>query len=114
MYFHKEIFKMADVIVTPTTGVTAYPIRNDAVKYGELDYINGAAMVRFQIAGNFLGLPAITVKVGYDKQGMPIGLQFIGRPWSEATLLHLAYALEGLCSKSYKKPQIYFDLLRKA
>ncbi|KAK1299811.1 Fatty acid amide hydrolase [Acorus calamus] len=113
MYFHKEIFKKADVIVTPTTGVTAYPIRNDAVKYGELDYINGAAMVRFQIAGNFLGLPAITVKVGYDKQGMPIGLQFIGRPWSEATLLHLAYALEGLCSKNYKKPQIYFDLLRK-
>ncbi|KAK1276849.1 Fatty acid amide hydrolase [Acorus gramineus] len=50
--------------------------------------------MRFQIAGNFLGLPAITVKVGYDKHGMPIGLQFIGRPWSEATLLHLAYALE--------------------
>jgi len=53
-----------------------------------------AALVRYSIAGNFLGLPAITVKVGYDKGGLPIGLQFIGRPWSEATLLHIAFAMQ--------------------
>lgn len=68
MYFHKEIFKHADVIVTPTTGywprtlishinfwnqtycepycshfhsVTAYPLQRDTFKTGELDYING-------------------------------------------------------------------------
>ncbi|ERN08605.1 hypothetical protein AMTR_s00017p00168960 [Amborella trichopoda] len=93
--------------------VTAYPIRNDALKYGELDYINGAALIRYQIAGNFLGLPAITVPIGYDKQGMPIGLQFIGRPWSEATLLHLAYAMQGLYSGSYQKPRVFYNLLSK-
>ncbi|KAJ1686182.1 hypothetical protein LUZ63_017572 [Rhynchospora breviuscula] len=113
MYFHKEIFKMADVIVTPTTGVTAYPIQNDALESGELDYINGAALVRFSIAGNFLGLPAITVMVGYDQAGLPIGLQFIGRPWSEATLLHLAFAVQAVCSKSYAKPMVFYDLLKK-
>jgi Asp-tRNA(Asn)/Glu-tRNA(Gln) amidotransferase A subunit family amidase len=53
-----------------------------------------AALVRYSIAGNFLGLPAITVMVGYDKAGLPIGLQFIGRPWSEATLLHIAFAMQ--------------------
>ncbi|KAJ3703660.1 hypothetical protein LUZ61_007365 [Rhynchospora tenuis] len=113
MYFHKEIFKMADVIVTPTTGVTAYPLQNDALESGELDYINGAALVRFSIAGNFLGLPAITVMVGYDQAGLPIGLQFIGRPWSEATLLHLAFAIQAVCSKSYTKPMVCYDLLKK-
>ncbi|MQL79405.1 hypothetical protein Taro_011832 [Colocasia esculenta] len=113
MYFHKEIFKVADVIVTPTTGVTAYPIQDDSLETGELDYINGAALMRFQVAGNFLGLPVITVPVGYDKEGMPIGLQLIGRPWSEATLLHLAFAIQDLCIKSYRKPKVFFDLLKK-
>lgn len=113
MYFHKEIFKKADVIVTPTTGVTAYPLQKDTFKTGELDYINGAALVRFMIAGNFLGLPAITVMVGCDKGGMPIGIQFIGRPWSEATLLHLAYGLQVICSKSFKRPMIFYDLLKE-
>ncbi|XP_011624340.1 fatty acid amide hydrolase isoform X2 [Amborella trichopoda] len=110
---HVKIYLDVDFILSRSTGVTAYPIRNDALKYGELDYINGAALIRYQIAGNFLGLPAITVPIGYDKQGMPIGLQFIGRPWSEATLLHLAYAMQGLYSGSYQKPRVFYNLLSK-
>ncbi|GAB2225515.1 hypothetical protein Droror1_Dr00006310 [Drosera rotundifolia] len=34
-------------------------------------------------------------QVGYDKQGLPIGLHLIGRPWGEASLLRLASAIEG-------------------
>ncbi|KAL9393494.1 hypothetical protein Peur_012779 [Populus x canadensis] len=113
MQFHRNIFTKADVIVTPTVGVTAYPIFDDALKTGELDYINGAALVRYQIAGNFLGLPAVTVPVGYDKNGLPIGLQFIGRPWSEPTLIHIAYAMQTLCFSKYRKPQVFYDLLKK-
>ncbi|KAG0499709.1 hypothetical protein HPP92_004400 [Vanilla planifolia] len=112
MYFHNEIFKRADVIVTPTTGVTAYALKSDAFSTGELDYINGAALVRFSISGNFLGLPAVTVLVGYDKGGMPVGLQFIGKPWSEATLLHIAFALQVLLIKSYRKPEVFYDILK--
>lgn len=113
LQFHREIFKTADVIVTPMTGVTAYPLLDDALKTGELDYINGAALVRFSISGNLLGLPAITVMVGCDKKGLPIGLQFIGRPWSESTLLQLAFALQEQCIESYPKPEIFYDLLKK-
>jgi Asp-tRNA(Asn)/Glu-tRNA(Gln) amidotransferase A subunit family amidase len=36
----------------------------------------------------------VNFQVGYDKQGLPIGLQLIGRPWGEATLLRLASAVE--------------------
>ncbi|XP_058227024.1 fatty acid amide hydrolase-like isoform X2 [Rhododendron vialii] len=113
MQFHKNIFAKADVIVTPTTGVTAYTLYDDALKTGELDYINGAALVRYQISGNFLGLPAVTVPVGYDKLGLPIGLQFIGRPWSEATLIHIAFAMQALCISDYKKPQVFYDLFNQ-
>ncbi|PKI31699.1 hypothetical protein CRG98_047909 [Punica granatum] len=111
MQFHNNIFAEADVIVSPMTGVTAYPILDDARETGELDYINGAALVRYSIVGNFLGLPAITVPVGYDKAGLPIGLQLIGRPWSEATLIHIAYAIQALYVGEYKRPEVYYDLL---
>ncbi|XP_057416719.1 fatty acid amide hydrolase-like isoform X2 [Lotus japonicus] len=113
LQFHNKIFAEADVIVSPTTGVTAYPIQDDAQKTGELDYVNGAALIRYSISGNFLGLPAVTVPVGYDKMGLPIGLQFIGRPWAEATLLHLAFAMQAICLTEYRKPVIFYDLLRK-
>jgi Asp-tRNA(Asn)/Glu-tRNA(Gln) amidotransferase A subunit family amidase len=42
LQFHLDVFRKADVIVTPTTGVTAYTIMKDSLKTGELDYINGA------------------------------------------------------------------------
>ncbi|KAK4416645.1 Fatty acid amide hydrolase [Sesamum alatum] len=114
LQFHENIFSVADVIVTPTVGVTAYTIKDDCLKTGELDYINGAALVRYQIAGNFLGLPAVTVPVGYDKSGLPIGLQFIGKPWSESLLIHIASALQALCKSGYKKPEVFFDMLAVA
>ena len=43
---------------------------------------------------NLVGLPAISVPVGHDPSGLPIGLQFIGRPWAEATLLRMASVME--------------------
>ncbi|MCO5555100.1 hypothetical protein L7F22_008641 [Adiantum nelumboides] len=109
MHFHMEIFKKADIIVTPTSGCTAHPIPEAALKVGELNYVVGAKMMHYQIAANFLGLPAITVPVGYDADGMPIGLQLLGRPWSEATLLRVAHAIESLCV--VKRPAVFYDLL---
>ncbi|XP_022774826.1 fatty acid amide hydrolase-like [Durio zibethinus] len=113
MQFHNNIFARADVIVTPTTGVTACTILDDAQKTGELDYITGASIIRYQIAGNFLGLPAVTVPVGYDKAGLPIGLQFIGKPWSEPTLMHIAYAMQALCISKCRKPKVFYNLIEK-
>jgi Asp-tRNA(Asn)/Glu-tRNA(Gln) amidotransferase A subunit family amidase len=57
-------------------------------------------------------------QVGYDRAGLPVGLQFIGRPWSEATLLHLAYAMQEAAACTNKqdcsrKPKVHFDLLKK-
>lgn len=113
MEIHKKIFSKADIIVTPTTGVTAYSILDDTRETGELDYMNGAALVRYQIAGNFLGLPAVTIPVGYDKDGLPIGLQLIGKPWSEATLIHIAYAIQVLHKTEHKTPKVFYDLLQQ-
>ncbi|KAB2634839.1 fatty acid amide hydrolase-like [Pyrus ussuriensis x Pyrus communis] len=112
MYHHMEIFKKVDVIVTPTTGMTAPIIPPAALKDGETDMRVTGYLMRFVIAGNLLGLPAISVPVGYDKQGLPIGLQLIGRPWGESSILRLASAIEELCAKSKKRPVQYFDVLK--
>lgn len=111
MHYHNEIFKRADIIITPTTGATAPLLRRNAENCGELDYGLGAKLMRFLIAGNFLGLPAISVPIGHDEDGLPIGLQLIGRPWSEATLLHVAAVIERLCSSFREPPDVLYDLL---
>lgn len=112
MYHHMEILKKVDVIVTPTTGMTAPVIPPEALKVGETDLQVTGNLMRFIIAPNLLGLPAVSVPIGYDNQGLPIGLQIIGRPWAEASILRLAAAVEDLCPEPKKKPMSYFDILK--
>ncbi|KAL9321336.1 hypothetical protein ACSQ67_013175 [Phaseolus vulgaris] len=114
MYYHMEIFKKVDVIVTPTTGMTAPRIPPSALKSGETDMHTAANLMQFIVAGNLLGLPAISVPVGYDKEGLPIGLQIMGGPWAEATILRVASEVEKLCgeTKKKKKPASYYDVLK--
>ncbi|PHT41706.1 Fatty acid amide hydrolase [Capsicum baccatum] len=112
MYFHMEIFKKVDVIVTPTTGMTAPRIPPSALKVGETDLHVSGDLMRFIITANLLGFPAVTVPVGYDNQGLPIGMQLIGRPWCEASILRLAAAIEETCAEPKKKPLQYYDILK--
>ena len=48
----------------------------------------------FTVTVNLAGLPGISVPAGLDAQGLPLGLQLIGRPLDEGTLFSLAGALE--------------------
>ncbi|OIT26725.1 PREDICTED: fatty acid amide hydrolase-like [Nicotiana attenuata] len=112
MYFHLEIFKKVDIIVTPTTGMTAPRIPPSALNVGETDLQVSGNLMRFIIAANLLGLPAVSVPVGYDKQGLPIGIQLIGRPWCEASILRLAAAIEETCAEPKKKPLQFHDILK--
>lgn len=112
MYYHMEIFKKVDVIVTPTTGMTAPAIPSSALQFGETNLQVSGYLMRFVVAANLLGLPAISIPVGYDKEGLPIGLQLLGKPWSEATILCLASTIEELCGKPKKRPALYYDILK--
>ncbi|KAH0732063.1 hypothetical protein KY289_003251 [Solanum tuberosum] len=112
MYYHMEIFKKVDVIVTPTTGMTAPEIPESALAVGETNLQVVASLMQFAMTANVLGLPAISVPIGHDKQGLPIGLQLIGRPWCEASILRLAAAIEEISAEYRKKPVEFYDILK--
>jgi aspartyl-tRNA(Asn)/glutamyl-tRNA(Gln) amidotransferase subunit A len=44
----------------------------------------------FTIFANYFGLPAISVPCGFDDNGLPVGVQFVGKPWDDAVVLRLA------------------------
>ena len=58
----------------------------------------------YTIPANLAGLPAITVPCGFS-QGLPIGLQFIGRAFDEKTLIRAAYTLEQNTDFHNKRPE---------
>jgi Asp-tRNA(Asn)/Glu-tRNA(Gln) amidotransferase A subunit family amidase len=105
----RQALATCDVIVTPTTAITAPPIRPDALD-GESDLTTLSELMRFAVAANLTGLPAISFPVGYDSQGLPVGMQAIGHPWAEHTLLRLARIAETKLAR--KKPALYFDVWR--
>ena len=89
-----------DAILTPATPSAAFPLgmpQDDPVQM----YLNDV----FTVTVNLAGLPGIAVPAGLDRQGLPLGLQLIGRPWEEGDLLNCALALEtaaGFVSKPSK------------
>ena len=104
-----ECMNDIDVIVTPTTGGTAAPIPEHALPKGESNLVVLERLSRFAAVGNLTGFPAIAVPAGYDRQGLPISCQFMGRPWEEALLLRIARVAEQNIGRV--KPTMYFDLL---
>lgn len=79
-----------DAILTPATPSAAFGL-------GELDEVDPVQMYLndvFTVTVNLAGLPAISVPAGVDRQGLPLGLQLIGRPWDEGDLLNDAQVLE--------------------
>ena len=102
-------FKHVDVILSPTTGVTAPEIKKGALPDGESDLSTTVEIMRFVTAANLTGLPAITFPVGYTQKGLPIGLQVMGKAWDESTLLRMALAAEKIVER--KAPQVHFKIL---
>jgi Asp-tRNA(Asn)/Glu-tRNA(Gln) amidotransferase A subunit family amidase len=109
MRHYREVFKEVDVIVAPAVAVPPPMVALDALEIGESNLTEVIKTLRFASQANLTGLPAISFPAGFNAAGMPIGFQAIGRPWSESTLLRMAYAADALFER--RKPQVYFDLL---
>ena len=83
-----EIFTGIDVLVTPTTPTTAFSL-------GEMadDPLTMYLSDIYTVSANIGGIPAISVPCGFS-DGLPIGLQFMAKPFAESQLLQVAYQFE--------------------
>ena len=79
-----------DAIVAPTVPITAPPIGQHTVRLGSHVETVRSALIRLNRPANIAGLPSLTVPCGFDADGMPIGLQLIGRAFDEHRLLQIA------------------------
>jgi aspartyl-tRNA(Asn)/glutamyl-tRNA(Gln) amidotransferase subunit A len=90
----RRVFEEVDVLVSPTTALTAWRVDEPVLGIGGRDESVLAASWRLTYPFNLTGLPAISVPCGFDHQGLPIGLQIAARPFGETTLLRVAHAYE--------------------
>lgn len=84
-----KAFEKYDILITPTSPTVAFNIGQRSNNPLEM-YLADICTVSINIAG----LPGISVPCGVDSQGMPIGMQIIGKHFDEETILNAAYTYE--------------------
>lgn len=93
------VFEFCDVVVAPTSPTTAFRLGeriDDPLQMYLSDVLT--------LSVNLAGLPGVSVPCGFS-DGLPVGLQFIGRPFEETTLLRVAHAYEQVTPWHDEKPQ---------
>ena len=81
---------VADVLLVPTVAAPAVTI--DSLQRDALGV--SAGHLRLNRPFNFTGVPALAIPVGFDVEGLPLGIQLVARPWAEQTLLACAAAYQ--------------------
>ncbi|SDM67254.1 Asp-tRNA(Asn)/Glu-tRNA(Gln) amidotransferase subunit GatA [Sediminibacillus halophilus] len=97
----EKVFEEYDVIVGPTTPTPAF-------KVGEIidDPLTMYTNDILTIPVNLAGVPGMSVPCGFSSDGLPIGLQIIGKHFDEATMLRTAYAFEQATDHHKKQPEL--------
>lgn len=86
-----KAFKNCDVILTPTSPTAAFPIGDKAMADNPINmYLNDV----FTVSVNLAGLPAMSLPIGLSSDGLPLGMQLIGRAFDEETVFKAGYAVE--------------------
>ncbi|TGQ45432.1 MULTISPECIES: amidase [unclassified Mesorhizobium] len=102
-----RFFESCDALLCPVAMTTAFP----HCAPGTAIEVNGREenywmLPAYGAVFNYSGHPALTIPGGYDGEGLPIGLQLVGRRWSESRLLGIASAIAPL-TDGYRRPTGY-------
>lgn len=97
-----KLYSKFDAIVAPSLPTVAYPIAKDfAQAYPGVR--GGSAIIP---AGNAVGQPAVAVPNGFGENGLPTGIQFTGKAWSESRLLAIATEYQKMTDWHTKRPKL--------
>ena len=98
-----------DILVLPTSSVQATPIPTEAgmAKNGKEEFLNMLGGRRtYTTPSNLAGVPGLSINCGFTSDGLPVGLQLVGRPYDESTLFRAAYAYEQATDWHTRRPEI--------
>ncbi len=90
----EELLRPYAALVLPTTPATAPAIKQKTIALAGREVEVRSLLTRFTRLINLVGLPAISVPCGFGMDGLPVGLQIVGRPMDEQTILAIAHAYE--------------------
>jgi Asp-tRNA(Asn)/Glu-tRNA(Gln) amidotransferase A subunit family amidase len=102
-----SLFKDFDVIVTPTEPFLPPMSGETVVEFGGIREDYEIANMRYLAPFNLLGLPALSLPCGFAENGLPIGMQVIGKPFDETTVLKVGYMYENSTDWHLKYPDKY-------
>jgi aspartyl-tRNA(Asn)/glutamyl-tRNA(Gln) amidotransferase subunit A len=105
------LFQDIDLLALPSTAGPPPRVSELEEAMGFVDPVALDAASRYAYVASLCGNPAGTAPVGFDDQGLPLGLQLIGDVWDEASVLQTMAHLERLEVAQVKPPTGYQDLL---
>lgn len=96
-----EMFEKYDILIAPTTPTTAFRLgekQNDhlAMSYGDI----------YTVSASIAGIPAMSIPCGFNSEGMPIGMQLMGKAFEESKLFRAGYTFEQNTQYHMKRPAI--------
>ena len=94
-----DVFRRVDVLVTPTMTQPAAPFEG----YDTTSIFRGPS---FTAPFNLTGLPAISVPAGFTADGLPVGMQVVGKPFDESTIMRVAYTYQQHARWFERRPPI--------
>lgn len=106
--FVQTAFSEVDILLAPT--VTIPTPRLDVIAADPSESVKTTtAFLRSNRCFSYLGLPALSVPAGFSSDGLPVGLQLIGKPWAEARLLQCGAAYQGATDWHTRIPSLSLD-----
>lgn len=91
---YNQAFKSVDVIMAPTIPILPPELDQREVQIGGYRETVRSALTRLTGPTDLTGLPSLSVPVGFSREGLPIGLQVIGKAFQEASVFRFGYALK--------------------
>ena len=91
----RDLFDGIDVLIAPTVPIPAMKADTLQVVWpGGLTEGPADVYLRFSVPANLTGLPSLSVPCGFTSTGLPVGLQILGRPFDETTVLRVGNAYQ--------------------
>lgn len=100
-----DYFKSFDILITPTTPVPAFDLGMTSVPKIAGKAVSFTYWMSYTYPFNMTGLPAASIPCGWTENGLPIGMQIVGKRYDEKTVLQVSKAFEEVAPWQDKRPK---------